>query len=159
MSENETIDPKTGEVLVAEGKQIFVRNPATGDLFLTAEGREVLSSVPIAPPIGYKKQPSLAETIRAMVRQEKLAQELDAQGYETFEEADDFDVDDDFDPGHPYEAEFDPEPTLMDLLAEQAEPAKDEASDPPADGRKASKSRGGRAAEPISEPPAEPSDD
>ncbi|MEM2002687.1 MAG: hypothetical protein QXT77_08595, partial [Candidatus Methanomethylicaceae archaeon] len=139
----ETVDPKTGEVLegVKEGKQIFVRCERTGDLFLTPEGREIVSSVPMAPPVGYKKQPSLVETIRMMVRQEKLAQELASQGFETFEEADDFYIeDDDFDDRHPYEAEFEPDASLLPPLAEQAAVAQDEASNPPADGRKASKS-------------------
>lgn len=57
-------------------------------------GRQIPDPVPLAPPIGFKESPSMVEIIRKMVRDERLAQELDAQGMETFEEADDFDVGD-----------------------------------------------------------------
>jgi len=50
--------------------------------------------------------PEVKEQIREMVRSEKLKQEVAAQGYETFEEADDFEVGDDFDPKSPYEENF-----------------------------------------------------
>lgn len=72
-------------------------------------GREMMDPLPIAPPIGYKKAPSIAEQIRNMIKSEKLRQEAEAQGYESFEEADDFDVDD-FDPKSPYEEVFEPLP-------------------------------------------------
>lgn len=74
------------------------------------EGREIMDPTPIAPPIGYKKAPSISETIRNLIRSERLKQEAAAQGYETFEEADDFDVGDDFDPTSPYEEVFEPLP-------------------------------------------------
>lgn len=43
-----------------------------------------------------------------MVRSERLKLEVEAQGQETFDEADDFDIGDDFDPTSPYESDFDP---------------------------------------------------
>lgn len=78
--------------------------------YLDEHGREMPDPTPIAPPVGYNRQPSLAEQIRAMVRSERLRQEAEAQGFETFEEADDFDVGDDLDPSSPYEEVFDPLP-------------------------------------------------
>lgn len=75
-----------------------------------ARGYEIPDDTPIAPPVGYKAQASLAEQIRAMVRSERLAIEAERAGYETFEEADDFDVGDDYDPSSPYEEVFDPTP-------------------------------------------------
>lgn len=75
---------------------------------LTESGAEVPDPVPMAPPIGYKKQPTMVDHIRAMVRSENLRREVEAAGYETMDEADDFDVDDDFDPTSPYEHNFDP---------------------------------------------------
>lgn len=75
-----------------------------------ADGRELMDPTPIAPPIGYKKSPSIAEQIRTMIRSEHLRQEAERAGYETFEEADDFDVGDDFDPKSPYEEVFEPVP-------------------------------------------------
>jgi len=56
---------------------------------------EVVSAIPIAPPVGYVKQPSLSERIRAMVRSEHLRAAAEGGGFETFEEAEDFDVEDD----------------------------------------------------------------
>ena len=64
---------------------------------LDARGAEVLDPTPMAPPVGYRRQPSLAEQIREMVRSERLAAEVEAAGAETFEEADDFDIEDDCD--------------------------------------------------------------
>lgn len=81
-------------------------------------GGEIMDPTPIAPPVGYKKSPSIAEQIRMMIRSEKLKQEAEAAGMETFEEADDFDVDDDFDPRSPFEEVFEPipQPTQEDHL-------------------------------------------
>lgn len=81
---------------------------SAAETYLDKFGREMPSPLPIAPPLGYRKSPTLAEQIRAMVISEKLKQEAQAAGAETFEEADDFDVDDDFDPTSPYEVDFDP---------------------------------------------------
>lgn len=76
---------------------------------LTPDGREILDSTPIAPPLGFIKQPSLHELMRAMVlaHHDQVRRGNDA---ETFEEADDFDVDDQDEPDRnsPYEANFDP---------------------------------------------------
>lgn len=68
------------------------------DLMINEHGQLMPSGVPIAPPVGYNPQPSLRETIRAMVQSEKLAQEARAAGFETFEEANDFGDDDDEEP-------------------------------------------------------------
>lgn len=76
-------------------------------VLLDSKRREKPDPIPMQPPIGYKKSPSLSEQIRAMVRSEQLARDLAAQGVETFEEADDFDIPDDpVDPSTPYEADF-----------------------------------------------------
>lgn len=61
---------------------------------LHPDGTQVLDPTPLAPPIGYKKHPSMVEIVRDMVRRERLAAEAEAAGMETFEEADDFDVGD-----------------------------------------------------------------
>lgn len=82
---------------------------------LDSEGREINSGIPLEPPLGYKRTPSLAEQIRAMVQSENMAQIVAAEGAETFEESEDFDVGDDFDPHSPYENEFDP--SISELIA------------------------------------------
>lgn len=84
-------------------------------------GNFVVSGVPMAPPIGYKKQPSMVELVREMVRGERLRAEAAAAGHETFEESEDFDVEDDVDYPHtPWTNDFDP--PLKEILREgQAE--------------------------------------
>lgn len=74
---------------------------------LTAGGSEVPDPVPMEPPVGYVRRPSLADQIRDMVRSERLRQEALSAGAESFDEADDFEVGDDFDPESPYEMDFD----------------------------------------------------
>lgn len=83
---------------------------------LNGDGHEVVDSVPMAPPVGYEKQPSVTDRIRAMVQSELLRREAAEAGVETFEEADDFDVGDDIDPSTPYEENFDPPPAPPERL-------------------------------------------
>lgn len=76
----------------------------------TPEGYEIPDATPMEPPLGFVRQPSLAERIREMVRSEHLRQAAEAAGVETFEEADDFEVSDDLEPmsGYENDAEFEP---------------------------------------------------
>lgn len=74
---------------------------------LNADGHELLSDKPIALPMGFKKPETLAEQVRRLVRHEQFAQALGGPDSETFEEADDFDVGDDYDPTSPFEQVFD----------------------------------------------------
>lgn len=84
---------------------------------LDERGHEVVSNVPMQPPLGYKKEPSVSDRIREMVRSEMLRREVEAAGLETMEEADDFDVDDDpIDPSTPFEENFDPPPPPPEKL-------------------------------------------
>lgn len=77
---------------------------------LNPDGTPKLDPVPLAPPIGYKKSPSMVEIVRDMVRSERLAQEALRSGHETFEEAEDFDVGDEPDQmPSPWENEFEPD--------------------------------------------------
>lgn len=86
----------------------LVRWPALRFRALDKSGREKVDPVPVAPPVGYKKQPSMVELVRDMIKSEKLRQEAESAGMESFEDADDFDVEDDYDPTTPYEEEYDP---------------------------------------------------
>lgn len=84
-------------------------DPDTGVMVQDEYGREILDPTPMAPPIGYKKQPSMIEMVRNMVRSEHVKRAAEEAGMETFEEADDFDIPDDpIDPSTPYENDFDP---------------------------------------------------
>lgn len=98
-------------------------------LGFTLDG-QIVDSVPLAPPIGYKKQPSMVELVRNMVRSERLKAELDADT-ESFEDADDFEIPDDPDPPlSGYENELDP-PIRELVQAGEAEVKKREKVDAP----------------------------
>lgn len=66
---------------------------------LNEKGNEVFSGERKAYPLHIgKKQPSIHELVRQMILAQKYAEQ---EGYESFADADDFDVDDD--PGDPVE--------------------------------------------------------
>lgn len=73
---------------------------------LDANGWEIPDPQPLEIPGGFKKPETLQEQIRRLIR--AASREAAEQGLETFEEAEDFNVDDDFDPHTPYEVFFDP---------------------------------------------------
>lgn len=76
---------------------------------LHPDGTPVLDPTPLAPPIGYKKQPSMVEIVRDMVRSERLRQEAESADMETFEESEDFDIPEDAGmPASPWANDFDP---------------------------------------------------
>ena len=77
-------------------------------------GRELPDPVPVAPPVGWYKQPSMFDNIRAMVRSEHLRMYAEGQGQETWDEAQDFDVEDETFPHSVYEGDFEP---MEDLQA------------------------------------------
>src|SRR5262245_12009423 len=70
------------------------------------QGKEVPDPVPMSPPIGYTPPQQLDELIRAYVRRE-LSAAAAQDDFETFDEADDFDIEDDpLDPLTEYEKIF-----------------------------------------------------
>lgn len=74
----------------------------------TDEGEELVDGRSMEPPLGYQPSESLAEQIARAVRSHAVQQAIVDAGGETEEEANDFDVGDDFDPTSPYEAHFEP---------------------------------------------------
>lgn len=72
------------------------------------KGREILDPQPLAVPAGFKKPAPLADQVRRLVRAQ-LSDIAASQGYESFEEADDFDVDDEPLLQSDWETVFDPE--------------------------------------------------
>lgn len=72
------------------------------------DGGEVLDPTPMQPPLGYKKTPTLSEQIAMQVRRMKLELLNDDSVHETEEEADDFEVGDDFEPLSPHENDMMP---------------------------------------------------
>lgn len=111
---------------VRQGSPVtFKREPSQQEIHLDDLGHELVSGIPVAPPIGYIQQPPLAERIREMVRSSKLAEEVAAVGAETFDEADDFDVGDDYELSSPFEeifeGDYDPGAARMRLDAIEKE--------------------------------------
>lgn len=73
------------------------------------DGKEYPDPVPMAPPVGYAAPPNIMDMIRSMVRSEALKRLADEQGFDNFDEANDFDLPDDpIDPRTPYESDFEP---------------------------------------------------
>lgn len=59
---------------------------------LNKDGTFKVDPTPMAPPIGYKKHPSMVEIMRDMIRSERMRTLAEERGFESFEDADDFDV-------------------------------------------------------------------
>lgn len=85
------------------------------------QGGETPDPTPLSVTVGLKKPP----TIQEMIKKYMAAASLDAsmKGLDSFEEADDFDCDDDFDPTSPYEHDFD---QIMDKGRYGQQPFKEE---------------------------------
>lgn len=64
---------------------------------------EVLDTTPVEMPIGYERPESLASMIARMINSTELQRAAQKQGLETFEESDDFDMDDDGEMVSPYQ--------------------------------------------------------
>lgn len=73
---------------------------------LDQNGHEILDPTPKSIPVGFKRPETLQEQIRRLVRTE-VSEAAGANGWDTFEEADDFEIDDDPEIPTPYEMEFD----------------------------------------------------
>lgn len=56
-------------------------------------GEELPDDTPIELPLKFKRPPTLQDQIKAMVRSE-ISRQAEEQGFESFDEADDFDVGD-----------------------------------------------------------------
>lgn len=76
---------------------------------LNADGQEVLDNTPVNIPLRFQRVKNLSDQIRETLRSEEFRAYLNSQELETPEEADDFDVGDDYDPRSPYEMTLDQE--------------------------------------------------
>lgn len=73
---------------------------------LNEKGEEVLDPTPVAKPLGWRAPYTIQEQIQRFVRDE-LSRRAAQDGFETFEEAEDFNVGDDYDPRSPHEIDED----------------------------------------------------
>lgn len=83
------------------------------------DGGEIGDPTPMQPPLGYRKTPSLSEQIAQQVRIAHLKILEDQSVSETDDEADDFEVGDDYEPLSKYENDH--VPTLAKLKARAKE--------------------------------------
>lgn len=95
-----------------------------------AQGRELPDPTPVELPLGFKRPESLNDQIRRMIRGEMSAQ-ASAAGNETFEEANDFDVDEDDAELHgtQYELMADDELVLAPPVAPRPKPDQEDDDD------------------------------
>lgn len=99
-------------------------------------GHEIIDPVPLAPPVGHKREVPLHVQIRDMVNRERQRAK-EAEEFETFEESDDFDVGDDYDPSSPFEHDFDVAPVselrrrALEDLQKANEPPPENSATPP----------------------------
>lgn len=110
-----------------------------------AQGRELPDPTPVEVPLGYRAPKPLQELIKDMIRVQ-MSQYAEAQGLETFEEADDFDVGDDldFDPRSEYELsdeqeEFALAPVPPEPPADRQD--REEAENPPLPAKQSSRAK------------------
>ena len=90
-------------------------------------GREIFSGEQVALPIHFTRKKSIHEQLREMILAMK---HVEREGYETFEDADDFDVDDfheDFQDLPSYEADFD---HLPEVETPEVEPKTEPKTEP-----------------------------
>lgn len=91
---------------------------------LLPDGREKPDPTPMSAALGKRRAKSIRDNVVEILRSEKWREAMEENGEETFEEADDFDVDDDFDPSTPYEEFFEGEYAY--LRSQRLEEAKTE---------------------------------
>jgi len=101
-------------------KEEMQREQSVQELYLDGNGHEIPNPTPMQPPVGYRKQPTLAEQMRQMIRM--ASHEAAQMGAETEEEANDFDVGEDMEPHSPWESDFEPDPALDHMLALASQP-------------------------------------
>lgn len=103
---------------------------------LTKTGKEILNRTPIAIPLGFSRPKSITEQIAEFVTNQKTQEQLDAAGFETFEDAEDFEIGDDYEslPESKYEADFDNIKSGLALEREKARKSAQQNSSKPAAG-------------------------
>lgn len=75
---------------------------------LDENGHEILDDTPVSIPVKFLRAETLTDQVRAVIRNE-ASRAASVAGYETFEEADDFFIEDEYDPRSPHEMTIDQE--------------------------------------------------
>lgn len=107
--EGEVVTPFPEEVLLDKmDKADWTDDPGTGKAVLTPGGAEIVSPIPVAPPIGYVSEPSMMDRLSQMLNARLLQLAEGDVLDESEDEANDFDVPDpeDFHPRSVYEIQL-----------------------------------------------------
>lgn len=88
---------------------------------LDQNGHEVLDPAPMYPTVGFQDPPTLEQQIKMLLQQERVREALEAEGFETPEEADDFEVGDDFEPFSFHEFSEEEEEAARAFIAQRRE--------------------------------------
>lgn len=127
----EAIRDAAREDLIAQYEIQAAKAAESEFAFLNIQGHEVPDPTIVEPPIGYIRQPDLMELMRRMIRNE-LSTVVENTEFETFEEADDFEVEDDpVDYSSPYEEYFDPAPGAPKGPPGEVHPDRQDPNQPP----------------------------
>lgn len=114
-------------------QQIEAAELRAAEKLLDPLGRELADPTPMAPPVGYNPQPTLVDQMRAMIMGERMRIAAEEAGMETFEEADDFEMDEDPFPRSRHEDEFDAPTPARELRKREREAAAAASSTPKPD--------------------------
>lgn len=98
---------------------------AHGKPKIDLNGKEVLDETPVPPPVGHLHTDPVRDRIRDFLRQEQARLAEEAAGGETFEDLNDFGVDDDdtYDPDVPWENGINPDELHREVLNELHSPS------------------------------------
>lgn len=80
-------------------------DPGDGRAVLLPDGREVLNPLPMAPPVGYRPEPTIQELVHQMILRHHAGLAEDEE-VDTIEDAEDFDIPDELEPMSMYEVEM-----------------------------------------------------
>ena len=98
---------------------------------LDDDGHEKLSDVPKEIPLGFQRPETMEDIVKRLMRADyaRMQYQKDMSGYETPEEADDFDVDDDYDSS--LYSDLDPTPEGFQEMKQAATDSEESAAEPP----------------------------
>lgn len=83
-----------------------------GRSHILPDGSEVPDPKPVALPVGFERPESIHDLIRRLVTDPSIRDEMKNAELESFDEADDFDIEDDVMVNSPHEDVYDPEHLL-----------------------------------------------
>jgi len=76
-------------------KPVFDEDGVQVSAGIGRDGREYGDPVPMAPPVGFGEPVDFMSMLRSIVRSERFLERSEQEGFDSFEEAGDFDIDDD----------------------------------------------------------------